>query len=307
MASILFLAPADLGETVLATGALAHVLQEGDRLAVDCEEPAQPLFRALPQLSSMSSSASGARGWPLVRLTAPFDLLLDLRSRGSGLFVRARRRMMRRAPRVLRHLTEEFAAIVGAARALEPSIVIDQAARVKAAALSPGPLIVLAPSGSTANKRWPKERFAAVARRLNGGLLGGAQIVVVGAGARDQVLTRAIVASLDADGVAARDLGGEFDLLDCAALLERATLCIGNDNALAHIAAAVGAPTLTLFGPTDERVRAPRGPRARTLRGRSLEEIGGETVLDGAEPMSDISVDAVEAAVLDLLHAGGLR
>jgi ADP-heptose:LPS heptosyltransferase len=86
--------------------------------------------------------------------------------------------------------------------------------------------------------------------------------------------------------------------------MERATLCIGNDNALTHIAAAAGAPTLTVFGPTDERVRAPYGPRTRTLRGRSLAET---STLDGGGAIEDVSTDAVEAAALELLHAGGLR
>ena len=49
---------------------------------------------------------------------------------------------------------------------------------------------------------------------------------------------------LDADGVPANGAG--LDLLAAAALAERATLCIGNDNALTHISAAIGAPTLTL-------------------------------------------------------------
>ena len=98
-----------------------------------------------------------------------------------------------------------------------------------------------------------------------------------------------------------------LDLLAGAALLERATLCIGNDNALTHIAAAVGAPTLTLFGPTDERVRAPYGARTRTLRGRSFEEAASGSGLDAGAAMNDVSIDAVEAAALDLLHAGGLR
>jgi ADP-heptose:LPS heptosyltransferase len=111
---------------------------------------------------------------------------------------------------------------------------------------------------------------------------------------------------LDADGVAALDLGQGLDLLAAAALMERATLVIGNDNALTHIAAAMGAPTLTLFGATDERVRAPFGPRARTLRGRSLEAIAAAP-LDEARAMEDVSIDAVEAAALELLHAGGLR
>ena len=104
----------------------------------------------------------------------------------------------------------------------------------------------------------------------------------------------------------ALDLGRGLDLNAAGALLERATLCIGNDNALTHIAAAVGAPTLTLFGPTDERVRAPYGPRARTLRGRDLEAIVASG-LDERAAMDDVTVDAVEAAALDLLHAGGLR
>ena len=57
----------------------------------------------------------------------------------------------------------------------------------------------------------------------------------------------------------------------------------------------------------DERVRAPYGPRARTLRGRSLEEIAALGALDEGRAMEDVSIDAVEAAALDLLHAGGLR
>ena len=126
-----------------------------------------------------------------------------------------------------------------------------------------------------------------------------------GAAARDEPITRAIAQSLDADGMLAHDLGAKLDLLACAALMERAVLCLGNDNALTHIAAAAGAPTLTLFGPTDERVRAPFGARARAMRGRPLEEIAADPSRPGA--MEAIGIDAVEAAALDLLRAGGLR
>jgi ADP-heptose:LPS heptosyltransferase len=166
---------------------------------------------------------------------------------------------------------------------------------------------LLAPGGATAANRWSHERFAAVARRLVSGPLAGARIVVLSAAPRDADISERIVSSLDADGVAADHPGGAFDLLAAAALAERATLCIGNDNALTHIAAAAGAPTLTLFGPTDERVRAPYGPRTRTLRGRSFADIAAASELDARGAMDDISIDAVEAAALDLLHAGGLR
>ena len=312
MASVLFLAPADLGETVLATGAIAHVLRDGDETAVVCDPEAAALFRAVPGLTEIHIIRPDA---VLVSWLALLfggvrdhnntgDVGIDGRGGLAGQLLGLRIR--RGASSIVRHQTEDWAEALGAERALAPKIWVDDAARSAAAEIAPGaaPLLVLAPGGVTASKRWPRERFSAVARRLVGGALQGARVVVLGAAARDAEITRAIVSSLDADGVAALDLGRGLDLLAAAALMERATLCIGNDNALSHIAAAVGAPTLTLFGPTDERVRAPYGPRARTLRGRSLEEIAA---LDAAAAMSDISIDAVEAAALDLLHAGGLR
>jgi ADP-heptose:LPS heptosyltransferase len=224
--------------------------------------------------------------------------------------VRAKRHVRVRRHGALQHLAELYSSAVGADRTLATKLWLHDQARVAAAEATAdmrGPLLVLAPGGVTASKRWSPERFAAVARRLASGPLAGAHVLVMGAAARDAEITSAIAASLDADSVPVRNLGRELDLLAAAALMERATLCIGNDNALTHIAAAMGAPTLTLFGPTDERVRAPYGPRTRTLRGRSLEDIAASPALDAGAAMGDISADAVEAAALDLLHAGGLR
>lgn len=308
MTWIIFLAPADLGETVLASGAVAHALRDpGDELTIVGGAEAAALFRGAPSAKiclpegSPLSFAAGVRFQP-VRC----DILIDAQGGLAGPIIPANTRYKLQPDVMVRHLAEAWGDAAGAERALAPKLWVDDAAREAAAEFAPdaAPLLVLAPGGVTANKRWARERFAAVARRLVDGPLEGASVVVLGAAARDADITRTIVSSLDADGVAARDLRQGRDLLAAAALMERATLCIGNDNALTHIAAAVGAPTLTLFGPTDERVRAPFGPRARTLRGRNLEEIAA---LDAAAAMGDISIDAVEAAALDLLNAGGLR
>jgi len=313
MASILFLAPPDLGETVLATGALAHALNEGDALTIVCTGEAAPLFRAAPGLRALHQLAAnaglGARWsvWMDLARTR-FDLVLDARGGVAGGALPAARRVTLKPPAILRHRVEDWTEALGADRALTPALWLDDAARAQAAAIAPGAaLLVLAPGGAGSAKRWPDERYAAVARRLATGPLANARVVALGAAARDADVTRAIVSSLDADGVAALDFGEGVDLLAAAALMERATLVIGNDNALTHIAAAMGAPTLTLFGPTDERVRAPYGLRVRTLRGRSFEEIAASGGLDAGAAMEDVSIDAVEAAALDLLHAGGLR
>jgi len=310
MASILFLAPEDLGEAVLATGALAHALQNGGRLVVVCAGQARPVFRAAPGLVALHELARRApwgRLWRTQRQLARtrFDIAIDARGGWLGKSLPIARRVTLKPGALLRHRAEDWAEAFGAARALAPKLWIDPAARAAADAAAAGPVIALAPGGADEAKRWPRERFAAVARRLASGPLAHAQIVVLGAAARDAEITRAIAQSLDADGVPARDLGAGLDLLASAALLERAALCLGNDNALTQIAAAVGAPTLTLFGPTDERVRSPFGPRTHAMRGRSLEEIAAEPSRAGA--MEAIGIDAVEAAALDLLRAGGLR
>ena len=306
--AVLFLAPADLGETVLATGALAHVLGEGEPLTVLTSADAAPLFRAAPELAATYTVEGAGDVGPFIELAwsrrgRRFDLALDLRRSPASLVIPAKRRLTLKQPEVLRHFIEDLSDLVGAERGLQPTIWLDDRARGAAAAIAPdaAPVLIIAPGGASAAKRWPQERYAAVARRLATGALNGARIVVLSAATRDDEIAARIVSSLDADGVPASGAG--LDLLAAAALAERATLCIGNDNALTHIAAAMGAPTLTLFGPTDERVRAPRGPRARTLRGKSFEQ----AALDEAAAMDDITIDAVEAAALDLLHAGGLR
>jgi ADP-heptose:LPS heptosyltransferase len=56
------------------------------------------------------------------------------------------------------------------------------------------------------------------------------------------------------------------DLRSLAGLLAKATLFIGNDSGPGHIAAAVGTPPLTLFGPTDPRLWAPHGKRSQVLQ-----------------------------------------
>lgn len=310
MAWVIFLAPADLGEAVLASGALAHGLRPEDDLTLLAGPEVTPLFRAAPAAKICVPRENPLAFAALARVqNVRCDLLIDAEAGLAGGLIPALKRVRLRPGAVLRHRAEDWAEALGAERALGPKLWLDEAARAAAAGWAPGegPLLVLAPGGLTRAKRWPEERFAAAARRLAGGAMAGARILVLAAAPRDADITRAIVSSLDADGVAAENLGVGFDLLAAAALMEQATLVIGNDNALTHIAAAMGAATLTVFGPTDERVRGPYGPRTRTLRGRSFEEIAALRDADAAAAMQDISIDAVEAAALDLLHAGGLR
>ena len=69
-----------------------------------------------------------------------------------------------------------------------------------------------------------------------------------------------------------------------AGLLAKSALFIGNDSGPGHIAAAVGTPTLTLFGPTDPRLWAPRGNRSQVLQapGADIAAIPTAAAIDAA-------------------------
>ena len=58
---------------------------------------------------------------------------------------------------------------------------------------------------------------------------------------------------------------GKLDLPEVAAVLARAAIFIGNDSGLMHLAAAAGAPTLGLFGPTPSDEYGPAGPKAQAV------------------------------------------
>lgn len=318
MSSILFIASTRIGDAVLSSGALdyAHTLAPNADVTIACGPLPAPLFRAAPRLAALHTiqKRRGDRHWfDLIRTLRGerFDLAVDLRGTLVTYALKAKRRIVYRKTPLVRHKVEEIAALMRAPRPLSPKLHIDAQARAaaKAAFAGEGPILALGPGANFIGKRWRPDRFAAAARRLTsaGGAMPGAHIVLLG-GPEDQEIAREIVHSLDADGLAAHDLSGQLDLLACAAFLERATLFIGNDSGLMHIAAAAGAPVLGLFGPSDERVYGPWGARTKALRGRSYEEIMSLGPLSAVDKtlMDDVTVDAVEAAASALVRGGGL-
>ncbi|HEY3839700.1 MAG TPA: glycosyltransferase family 9 protein [Bryobacteraceae bacterium] len=70
------------------------------------------------------------------------------------------------------------------------------------------------------------------------------------------------------------------DLMNLARFLAGARAYVGNDSGITHLAAAVGAPTVALFGPSDPAVWGPRGPAVRIIRAERMGDILPEQVID---------------------------
>ncbi len=119
-------------------------------------------------------------------------------------------------------------------------------------------MVALHPGASKPQRGWHTERFALLGRRLADRF--DARLLLVG-GPADGELLQSITSGLPAGSVLPLERG--LPIRDLAAVLERCHLFIGNDSGPMHVAAALGVPTIGLFGPGSPQRTAPRGRRGR--------------------------------------------
>lgn len=112
-------------------------------------------------------------------------------------------------------------------------------------------------------RRWPAANFADLIRRAV--VEDGSRVVLIGS-PREAPYTGEVAQAagpLPEDFLV--DLSGKLTINQVAALLRGATSVVSNDSGPMHIAAALGTPTLGLFGPETPLMYAPLGPRVRVL------------------------------------------
>jgi heptosyltransferase-2 len=123
------------------------------------------------------------------------------------------------------------------------------------------PLLVLNPGATNSRaKRWLPDRFADLADQLSRQV--GFQTVIIGV-AGDIELCQAVAERMETRGAV---LAGKTDTADLKGLLSQAALVVSNDTGSAHVAAALGIPTIVIFGPTEHFVTRPYSHNAQVVR-----------------------------------------
>ena len=117
-----------------------------------------------------------------------------------------------------------------------------------------GCIVGLHPGASWPAKRWLPERFAHLAAKLSSEF--GAQIIIT-SGPRDEEATDAVRHRCTSPVRVVRNL----PLRQLAAVISRCSAFVSNDAGPMHIAAALGVPTIGLFGPGEEDIWFPYDPR----------------------------------------------
>ncbi len=151
---------------------------------------------------------------------------------------------------------------------------------------------VLAPGAGWGAKRWPPERFGALAQQLRSFSFS----VLVNAPRKDDPLVAQVVA---ASAGAARII--VCNVTGLIALLRRTALLVGGDSGPMHLAAALGVPLVALFGPTDPARNGPWGPGPKiVLRGPA--SVTSYRRRDDVDPgLANLGVEAVLTAVSRLI------
>ena len=121
--------------------------------------------------------------------------------------------------------------------------------------LKDAPLLVgMAPGASYGPaKKWFPDRFARVADRLFDAF--GAQVMLFGSADDAQSIARVQQIAINPS----LSLAGTTALLEAMALIARCRLFISNDSGLMHVAAALGVPTIAVFGSTNPETTSPPG------------------------------------------------
>ena len=296
---ILFITATRIGDAVLSTGLLDHLLRAhpAARFTIACGPAAVGVFARMPRREAtlvVEKRRYDAHWLVLWRRTATtlWDLVVDLRGSALSYLIPARRRAVLRGGGRAGHKLAQLAGALGVSPPPLPTGWAGPADEAKADALLPrgASLIGLGPTANWSGKVWPAERFVSLFLVLRASKLPGARAVVfAGPGEAERDMAAPVLAALPG----AVDLVGRLTLPEATACLARCALFVGNDSGLMHLAAAAGTPTLGLFGPTPADEYAPTGQRAAAVVAPGPA---------GAAPMEALSLLSAAAAARDLLR-----
>ncbi|MEK7288353.1 MAG: glycosyltransferase family 9 protein [Elusimicrobiota bacterium] len=200
----------------------------------------------------------------------------------------------------------------------EDQTALDELCRKENISLDHAPIAILPGGGDNPGtlmtiKRWDKERFAGLIKKLHANH--GAPLILLG-GPADIDLAQWITSQSHPIGV--KNLAGKTGFSQLLAILKHCRLAIGHDSGPLYLAAALGTPTLMLFGPSDPLLVAPQGPRRRYLvrrvpchpcytpqTARNSSRFNGREFICWTgthECMKELSVAEVEQAVHEMLE-----
>ncbi len=307
---ILFITSSRIGDAVLSTGLLNYMYEQNPRakFTICCSPLVVSLFEGFPALErviAIEKQTYNRHWFKLWRqvVGVRFDIVVDLRNSAVSRLVRADKRYIYGGyVNKSRHKVEQNASVMRLTDVPDPKLWFTTKQKARAIELIPDGYLVLGigPTSNWTGKTWDKHRFIEVINWMTakGGLMPNARVAVFAAPG-EEVVARTVMASVPKDRQI--DIIAKTDPATAATALSRCDYYIGNDSGLMHCAAAVGTPTLGLFGPSYPHIYRPWGGRSDYVSTpESFDELidfeGYDSKTVGCL-MESLSVDMVKSAI----------
>lgn len=266
---ILFITATRLGDAVISTGILNHLLMTypSARFTVACGPVAAGVFARMPRLERLivvTKQPYDMHWLHLWRLCAPhvWDMVFDLRGSGLSWFLLSRKRIIIRGGRRPGRRVTQLGQALGLSPAPMPVAWIgaedqETADGIVSATHADQQMIGLGPTANWNGKVWPATHFLRLWAMIAAEYPDARPVIFYGPGDAERDMAAPLLQLPNAI-----DAGGRFSIPQTAALLSRCALFVGNDSGLMHLSAACAIPTLGLFGPSRASEYAPAGPHA---------------------------------------------
>ena len=311
--NILFITSNRIGDAILSTGILkALQLQHPEaKITIACGPLVADLFKDMPSCHKIIPFKKKGRfghWWHLWQQSyrISWDIIVDVRGSLLAYVLRSRQRYVWRSQRARSgHRVEQLSQWLKLPKTALPALTISSSRLTRIAKFFQNHqrIIAIAPAANWSGKEWPLDRFIELKEQLTNAhnQWHQASILILAAPHEYTRIQRFIEAIPDHRRIL---LSRDAELLDCAAALSQAHFFIGNDSGLMHMAAAVGIPTLGLFGPSPEQLYAPYGDKAYWIRtAEPYNDLMQRHRLDPQAPlMTSLTVEKVLQAVHNMLQ-----
>jgi ADP-heptose:LPS heptosyltransferase len=272
---VLFITSTRLGDAILSTGLLDHLLQEYPqaKVTVACGPLPKTIFEGFPNVERIIPLKKEKRHGHWVKLwkaviTTKWDMVVDLRDSAVSRLIFAKKRFIfGKHVDQTKHKVEQAAETMRLANVPAPKLYYkDEQEEFASNLIAEGnPVIAVGPSANWIGKTWPANNFIEVIEWMTSasGPFPKARVAVFAAPGEEsqaQPVLDSIPKARQIDGIAKGNPG------EVACALSKCNFYIGNDSGLMHAAAAAGVPTVGVFGPSYPHLYAPYGDHATYAR-----------------------------------------
>jgi heptosyltransferase III len=265
----LLIRPGAIGDCILSFPALEHVVAESTEVWIST--PLVPLVRFADTVRPLASTGIDLVGIGdvavperLKRRLQSFDSIIswyganrpEFRDALVSMGMECQFHAALPPKNTCEHATDFFAQQVGASEGLLPHVAVDPCEKRDA--------VVIHPFSGSPRKNWPLNLYRELATQLS--------FRVEWTAGSEEELPEAFRFT---------------SLAELGSWILGARLYIGNDSGITHLAAAVGVPTLALFGCSSARSWVPRGDNVTVIEAASLDMLDGQTVIETANRLLD--------------------